>query len=1067
MPESLPIPDGRRAAGLRAELDRTGSATVPGWAVATAPGSFGRALLEIAGLLAEVTTTQLDRTAERDALAFADTLDIPPPAPQAATAIFVLVPEESRTTSTSVPVRAQVGVTAGGEEVVFETSRALRVSPCRIADVVAVDPDSDHIERAPGRVTATEAPPAAVGGHELVTAAGAASVVVQVAPALGIEPGDQLRIGEVVYRVAEVNQDLVTLRDPLEAAMPAGTPIERIEALESFALRNLQEHVVHVGHEDLFNLEQPARIDLVLTPSGLARRLAGLALQYEMWGTRDGEDAPRWHALELVGGSATALSLRKSWPGTVDKVEVEGRTNRWLRITHPVPITTVDVTDPVDHVALQVASERAAAPATTPAVEPMGSTTISNAFHNAMPLAVTGRFLPFGPTPARFDIFSFAAPEALSKPGALVRLDIRVADASLLALVAPLDSRANTAGTTAYGIGANGLLYAMTIPVGTGVSWRALSNPATADGTAVMLDGSAGLLAVGKAGFFSTDAVVARDRDRRLWYTTVVAGVFADRWSPVPADSGSDPTLGDVALVSHAGTGSNPVRLLRVVGGELRSLSLTGGPAPVWETVSSAGAGPALDQPVALAPVQGTGAQGGAAIPGGDIVLVAADGTVWWGGIRTGLTGLVVAWNRLATAGARADVRPAATHHRLPDGRTRLWVAWADVNVGLRAWTGPIDGTGGVRRSAATPGFDAAPGSSVRVAKQPWAPLTTQPLTVAVASDNQGTRSVLVWFDQGSVEESSLPIDAADQPRTDLVIVAPRVTPGPERPMLVLPRTGEALVAASLDQETGVALKAELHDGLVIANEPDASHYVELDGGPTPPGVIELAAARIIDAAAEERVYEMVGGFQGAQSYRFLRRVDNAVRDVIGKARAGGQLRLDVSDSVTEIGDRLVLGTASAGVTAVDDTTEAGFRIVSLDPPLVGIAIGANVTYTPTRVLAAGAVNATDRRTLVHLTPAVAAGDVVRFDDGEPSPQVVQADALSADGRWWRTGVAWTAVPGSTSAAVLGDATLGAWTDRALERGFDNPELSWEFYDGDGWRRLEDGFVDGTHELAS
>ena len=50
MPESLPTTDARRAAQLRAELDRIGSATTPGWGVATAPDSFGRALLEIAGL---------------------------------------------------------------------------------------------------------------------------------------------------------------------------------------------------------------------------------------------------------------------------------------------------------------------------------------------------------------------------------------------------------------------------------------------------------------------------------------------------------------------------------------------------------------------------------------------------------------------------------------------------------------------------------------------------------------------------------------------------------------------------------------------------------------------------------------------------------------------------------------------------------------------------------------------------------------------------------------------------------------------------------------------------------
>ena len=105
----LPSTDARRAAALRAELDRAGSAMVPGWGVAVAPGSFGRALLEIAARFAEETSSRLDRTAERDTLAFYDTLDIPPPAPQAATATLVFVTEEARTT----PPRRRCGCRSG------------------------------------------------------------------------------------------------------------------------------------------------------------------------------------------------------------------------------------------------------------------------------------------------------------------------------------------------------------------------------------------------------------------------------------------------------------------------------------------------------------------------------------------------------------------------------------------------------------------------------------------------------------------------------------------------------------------------------------------------------------------------------------------------------------------------------------------------------------------------------------------------------------------------------------------------------------------------------------------
>jgi hypothetical protein len=106
-------------------------------------------------------------------------------------------------------------------------------------------------------------------------------------------------------------------------------------------------------------------------------------------------------------------------------------------------------------------------------------------------------------------------------------------------------------------------------------------------------------------------------------------------------------------------------------------------------------------------------------------------------------------------------------------------------------------------------------------------------------------------------------------------------------------------------------------------------------------------------------------------------------------------------------------------------------------------------------------------QTLVHLSEVVDAGRTIRFDDGEPSLHPRRATDLVADGRWWRVAQAWTTAPTSGTATVLGPSTIGAWTVRALERGYDNPELSWEFFDGDGWRRLEQGFVDRTQELAT
>ena len=350
-----------------------------------------------------------------------------------------------------------------------------------------------------------------------MTAASAGSTVVQVAPAIGLEPGDQLRIQGTAYRIASVSQDLVTLVDPLAAAVPAGTPFEKIEALEAFTLRDLQQHACYVGHTSLLNLERPARIELVLTPSGLAARLAALDLRYSLWGTKDGEDEPAWHALELVGGSATTLTVRKRWEGSVDEVEVDGRKNRWLRIEHPAPITTVGVVDQVDHVGLRVQSE--------PARRAGADADRQHDHHQRLPQRrAAGRHRPVPAVRADARTAStssrFAAPEALSKQGARVDLDIRVADASLLALVAPGQRRADlrrhrspTGSEQRPAPLGDHLARAATL------RWQVLDNPVTADGDpgAVRRRGRAARATGSPVLFGLCDVLVARDLDGRLW----------------------------------------------------------------------------------------------------------------------------------------------------------------------------------------------------------------------------------------------------------------------------------------------------------------------------------------------------------------------------------------------------------------------------------------------------------------------------------------------------------------------------------------------------------------------
>jgi hypothetical protein len=341
-----------------------------------------------------------------------------------------------------------------GDDVPFETRHGLRVVPGGITGLAAVDPATDRIERAPAQVTALERPAAAPAEHVVVAPAGVGSGSLQLSPAVGLAAEDVLRIGTAAHRIAAVDPGtgIVTLHDPLEAPVAAGTTVTRVASFPSFTLRNLQRHAVYLGHSTLFDLAQRAEISFVVTPPRLAQELVRGDVAFAMWGTKDGEHTPDWHPLVVRGTRGGTVELVKPDPGTVDQLEVDGRNSHWLRAELRGPVSRLRaLSSPAAEVRLSVASQKQ---------DPgEGSRTVARAFYNATPLATTGRFFPFGPEPLRFDSFALAAPEALSKKGAAVTVHIDMVDSSPATF--EIAAVADPAAVRGYGVGVNGDLQAL------------------------------------------------------------------------------------------------------------------------------------------------------------------------------------------------------------------------------------------------------------------------------------------------------------------------------------------------------------------------------------------------------------------------------------------------------------------------------------------------------------------------------------------------------------------------------------------------------------------------------
>jgi len=454
--------DGRRATDIRVELAASAAALVPEWTGANDPGDFGAALYEIASRLAEHTTRRLDKTPDRDRLAFYETLSLSGGAPRAARVPIAFTLADKRDERVDLPAAVQVAAQLDDRAVPFETEEVLQITPARIGVVVVADPAADRLEMAPVGVHSGKPRLAYSPAYKTASASVAGSQLLQLATTVGLQPKDLLRIGDRVCEIQSVKDDLVTLTDVLEVFVPSDFPITKIENLEAFSLRNVQEHCVYVGHKDLLKLDAPATITLSIEPPGLASRLVSMDVSFALWGTKQGEKDPAWQPLGVGSAASGHLRLIKSWGGSVDELEINGRKSRWLRVRLDAPMGRTSPATLADLIAIRVASQPND-PATV-------DRTVTAAYHNGVPLSASGPFLPFGPEPQRFDTFAIAAPETLSKKGASAWLEITLADAFPVQL-ALVSGRSNRA----YAIGADGRLHVLTFATDT-VDWRRIDD---------------------------------------------------------------------------------------------------------------------------------------------------------------------------------------------------------------------------------------------------------------------------------------------------------------------------------------------------------------------------------------------------------------------------------------------------------------------------------------------------------------------------------------------------------------------------------------------------------------
>jgi hypothetical protein len=457
----------RRRRELLAELIERAGVALPEVQPAQASQDWLRGLFDIVARTEEQVTRRLERVPEKQLRNFFDWLGERGRAARAARIVAVFRRRAAGTPSDAspllVPPRARLQASTDAGSVVFETEQDLAIVAGGIQALLAVDGDK-IFQPPPGLFDPAVRPPAAIP-RQLKSFAAQGSAQVQVDPPLGLTAGNIIAIGAQQYRVQDVAGDLVSIDPTLGADAQAQAPVEQVTYFAPFgsaaasqgaAPHDWQEHVLYIGDDDLLNIEAPATI----TIDNVAP-LAGAQWQY--WGKADSSggatDAAQWQPLGPPSG-AGGLVLSKP-KGAIEKFAVNGQQMRVLRAT-----CAAAGAQQLSAIKLRIASGPQAGQAgggQGQASDPAQGIAFEG-IANTAPIPSPIDFYPLGREPRLFDSFYLGCAEAFSKKDAAVTLMFTLPTPTLGPLA---QASADAAGKVAlYGVGRDGVLYRLDVALG-------------------------------------------------------------------------------------------------------------------------------------------------------------------------------------------------------------------------------------------------------------------------------------------------------------------------------------------------------------------------------------------------------------------------------------------------------------------------------------------------------------------------------------------------------------------------------------------------------------------------
>ena len=405
----------------------------------------GIALAEIFTSMMGTVIHRLNQVPEKNFTAFLEMLGMKLLAPQPAIAPVTF--SLSKGTKEHVFVREGTQMAAG--DVLFETEKSMLATPSTLIKVYGVDAEDDEIYESPENVVAGE--PALPFQTGLLHGSGEGDKEIFIGGSEGVNVGDLLAIrnkaNEEYVLVSEVSDHLVKLLHKLEHGHASGTLVEKVTTFKLFGGKYLQEHILYLGHTDLFNVNAAAKFTLTIPPWG------GGLVSWQYWGERlDGETkVPDWYDFDVTDEQ---LVIEKNNADEIKEREVGGIESRWIRcVANASRIVDLQGVK-IDTIKVGVVPKL-----------PEGEDPVPDMlFYNDVPLEIPKEgspIHPFGTRPRGLDTFYISSQEAFSKKGAEITIKFSIIETDVVDNETPVirvhgvgtefESRLNDAGIDTIG----------------------------------------------------------------------------------------------------------------------------------------------------------------------------------------------------------------------------------------------------------------------------------------------------------------------------------------------------------------------------------------------------------------------------------------------------------------------------------------------------------------------------------------------------------------------------------------------------------------------------------------